>query len=47
MMLERCGCTLCAGFVIIGTLGWGAFCIEDILGGATELGVSLFFVTDF
>ena len=46
MMLERCGCVLCAGVVLIGTLAWGACCVGDILGGATELGVSLLFVTD-
>ena len=45
MMLERCGCALCVGVVLNGTLAWGACCVEDILGGATELGVSLFSVT--
>ena len=42
MMLERCGCALCAGVVLIGTLAWGACRVGDILGGATKLGVSLF-----
>ena len=45
MMLERCGCALRVGVVLIGTLVWGASCIGDILGGATEVGVSLYFVT--
>ena len=47
MMLEQCGCALCAGVVLIGTLALGACCVRDILGGATELVVSLFFVTDY
>ena len=46
MILERCGCALCAGVVIFRTLARGACCVGDILEGATELGVSLFFVTD-
>ena len=45
MMLEQCGCALCAGVVLNGTLSWGACRIGDIFGGATELGVSLFSVT--
>ena len=45
MILGRFGCALSAGVVIIGNLAWDAFCIGDILGGARELGVSLFFVT--
>ena len=32
--------------VITGTLDWGAFQVGDILGGATELGVLLFLLTD-
>ena len=45
MMLERCGCALFAVVVLSGTLAWGDFRVGDILGGATELGVSLFYVT--
>ena len=46
MILGRCGCALCAGVVLIGTLDWGACHVGDILGGVTELGVLFFFVTD-
>ena len=42
MILGRFGCALCAGVVIIGTLAWGACRVGDIIGGATELGVSFF-----
>ena len=46
MMLERCGCTLRVGVVLIGDLVWVASRVGDILEGATEVGVSLSFVTD-
>ena len=44
MILRRFGCALCAGGVITGTFAWGAGLVGDTLGGATELGVSLFFI---
>ena len=37
---------VCFGGVITGTFAWGAGQVGDTLGGATELGVLLFFVTD-
>ena len=43
MILERYGCASCVGFVV-GTLAWGSFRVGVILGGATELGVSSFFL---
>ena len=46
MILGRFGCALCAGGVITGSLAWGACHVENIPGGATELGVSLFLLTD-
>ena len=46
MILGRFGCALCAGGVITGTFTWGAGQVGDTLGGATELGVLLFLLTD-
>ena len=45
MILERCGCALCVEVVLIGNIAWGACRVGVILGGTTELGMSLFFVT--
>ena len=47
MMLERYGCALRVGVVLIGTLVWGASRVGDIIGGATEVDVLLPFATDF